>query len=359
MSTEMSVYRYQYSAQARSLDESSKEKVVQNIHLSTNEEVQLRGPGGHKTRTLEIDKDGLLYVQVGSADNVDETPLRTHIRRFNLSSIPPGGLDWYTGEVVAYGLRNTVAMKFDQNGDFWGVDMGADNLARKDIGLDYNNGPAEEFHKFDLKNNMGGFYGYPWCFSHFNGTEAPLTIPAVQYAWPIANDKEHDDAWCQNPKNNIPATLGLQPHGASLGMAFSAGKMFDASSAFVALHGSWNKDEPDGYKVIQIPIKDGMPTEVKDFLKSTTDDPTKWKVRPVDVTFGPDGAMYVTVDAKCSWMKMDAWNANMASCQKGVILRVQYAAACSSNSDCRFGTCHAVGPKRRLLFGGSARGVCK
>jgi glucose/arabinose dehydrogenase len=67
--------------------------------------------------------------------------------------------------------------------------------------------------------------------------------------------------------------------------------------AFAAEHGSWNRKKRTGYKVIRIPIKDGVPTgEYEDFMTGfVTADGDVWG-RPVGVTVGNDGSLYVTDD---------------------------------------------------------------
>ena len=55
----------------------------------------------------------------------------------------------------------------------------------------------------------------------------------------------------------------VQPHMASLQMTFySASGSFPASyygDAFVAEHGSWNRSQPVGYRVVFVPFRDGAP----------------------------------------------------------------------------------------------------
>ena len=52
-------------------------------------------------------------------------------------------IDFSLGEVFADGLRNEVGLAFDAHGVLWGVENGADNLVRDDIGGDvHNDNPA-------------------------------------------------------------------------------------------------------------------------------------------------------------------------------------------------------------------------
>ena len=72
--------------------------------------------------------------------------------------------------------------------------------------------------------------------------------------------------------------------------------MFPPES-FVALHGSWNRKQRTGYKVIRILMKDGRPTgEYEDFMTGFVIDDEKVWARPVGVTVGNDGALFVGED---------------------------------------------------------------
>src|SRR5690348_7934999 len=54
----------------------------------------------------------------------------------------------------------------------------------------------------------------------------------------------------------VPDVL-IQPHSAPLQIAFYTGSQFPADyrgSAFVALHGSWNRGVRTGYKIVRAPL---------------------------------------------------------------------------------------------------------
>jgi glucose/arabinose dehydrogenase len=87
-------------------------------------------------------------------------------------------------------------------------------------------------------------------------------------------------------------------------MAFYTGKQFPqeySNGAFAAEHGSWNRTRRTGYKVIYVPIKDGVPTgEYVDFMTGfVTPDGNVWG-RPVGVTVARDGSLFVSDDASDS-----------------------------------------------------------
>ena len=59
----------------------------------------------------------------------------------------------------------------------------------------------------------------------------------------------------------LPDVL-FQSHSAPLGLVFYDGDHFPADyrgDAFVALHGSWNRSVPTGYKIVRIRFENGRP----------------------------------------------------------------------------------------------------
>jgi glucose/arabinose dehydrogenase len=99
----------------------------------------------------------------------------------------------------------------------------------------------------------------------------------------------------------------VQPHMASLEMVFytatgpSAFPAKFAGDAFAAEHGSWNRANRAGYEVIRIPMRDGHADgSYEDFLTGfLTPDGQVWG-RPVGVTVGKDGSLFVTDDGSRS-----------------------------------------------------------
>uniref|UniRef100_A0A7S1FWQ0 Pyrroloquinoline quinone-dependent pyranose dehydrogenase beta-propeller domain-containing protein n=1 Tax=Corethron hystrix TaxID=216773 RepID=A0A7S1FWQ0_9STRA len=130
------------------------------------------------------------------------------------------------------------------------------------------------------------------------------------------NDGTHDDDWCR--ANTSPPALSMQGHSAPLGITFynakkdidpsctsdndNIGGGFPASmdgDAFVAFHGSWNRNIPTGYKVVRIPMKNGLPSveEPLDFFCHGGNN-AKWSsgLRPVDVKFDTCNRLLVSSD---------------------------------------------------------------
>ena len=98
----------------------------------------------------------------------------------------------------------------------------------------------------------GGFYGWPWYY-----------IGAHQ-------DPHHQGKHPELKDKVIVPDVLLQAHSASLGMAIYTGEQFPAEYrqvAFAAEHGSWNRAQRTGYKVISVPLRESKATgEYVDFM---------------------------------------------------------------------------------------------
>ena len=133
----------------------------------------------------------------------------------------------------------------------------------------------------------GGFYGWPWYYmGNFEDPRHAGERPDLA------------------GKAIVPDVLE-QAHSASLQMTFYTTSNGPAvfppqyqGDAFVAFHGSWNRATRTGYKIVRIPLKDGVPTgRYDDFLTGfVTTDRNVWG-RPVGVAVAHDGALLMTEDA--------------------------------------------------------------
>jgi glucose/arabinose dehydrogenase len=96
----------------------------------------------------------------------------------------------------------------------------------------------------------------------------------------------------------VPPALEIQAHSAPLGMAFYTGDQFPEEyrgDLFVALHGSWNRSERTGYKLIRVRVENGRPVGQEDFAHGWL---TGRRVtgRPVYPVVGPDGSLFLSDD---------------------------------------------------------------
>jgi glucose/arabinose dehydrogenase len=221
--------------------------------------------GGHTTRTVLFSPDWThLYVSVGSSCNVciEQDVRRAAIVRFN----PDGSGE----EVYARGLRNAVGLTFRPGTD----ELWATNNGRDWLGDDL---PPETVYVV----RRGDDAGWPRC--HSGRVEDPdFGRPGV----------------CDGV---VEPVVEIQAHSAPLGLTFYGGGQFPESyrgGLFVALHGSWNRSTPTGYKVVHVPIGDDGLGPVEDFVAGWLQpDGSQWG-RPVDVLGSADGSLLVSDDGQ-------------------------------------------------------------
>ncbi len=230
------------------------------------------GYNNHWTRNLIANSDNSkIFVSVGSGSNNAEHGMDNEIRRANILEINPDG----SGEkVYASGLRNPVGMGWAPGtSTLWAAVNERDELG-DGLVPDYLTSVKE-----------GGFYGWPYSYfgqhkdPRMKGAGAGIVAKAI-----------------------VP-DVSLEPHTASLGLAFYNKNVFPAKyqgGAFIGQHGSWNSSKLVGYKVVFVPFKNGKPTgNPEDFLTGFIADETSGKVygRPVGVAVLNNGALLVADDA--------------------------------------------------------------
>ncbi len=218
--------------------------------------------GNHWTRTVRFGPDGWLYVSIGSSCNVclEEDERRAAILRFR-----PDGSE---GAIHASGLRNSVGFDWQPGTDaLYATDNGRDLL-----GDDF---PPEELNRIEA----GGFYGWPFA----NGDRVP--------------DPDFGPGREDEIASSLAPAYGFRAHNAPLGITFVRGEAPDGleGAALVALHGSWNRSEKDGYKVVSLHWDDDGRIEERDFATGFLEDEDVIG-RPVDVAQGPSGGFYISDD---------------------------------------------------------------
>ena len=226
-------------------------------------------PGQHSSRTIAFLPDGRLLISAGSTCNVceEEDPRRAAITVYD----SPVGQDQLTGEqIYATGLRNAVGLAIHpETGAVWATNNGRDLLG-DDL-------PPETVYLVE----EGGNYGWPYCHS---GT---VVDPDFGFA-----------GACEQAGQPV---VTMQAHSAPLGLTFYTGDTFPAEyqgDLFVAFHGSWNRRVPTGYKIVRVPLDGSSPIgPVEDFATGwLNEDDYSSDGRPVDITVGADGALYVSDD---------------------------------------------------------------
>ncbi|MGC9399202.1 MAG: PQQ-dependent sugar dehydrogenase [Anaerolineae bacterium] len=220
--------------------------------------------GGHTTRTVLFSPDyEHLFVSIGSSCNVcvEEDARRATIMRY----APEGG----DGEVYVAGLRNAVGLTFRPGTE----ELWATNNGRDWMGDDQ---PPETVYRLV---EAGVDAGWPRC-----------------HAGRIIDPDFGAPGACEGV---LAPAMEMQAHSAPLGLTFYTGGQFPAAyrgDLFVAFHGSWNRTEPTGYKVVRIPLEAGQLREVEDFAVGWLRSDGSYWGRPVDVVTGSEGSLFVSDD---------------------------------------------------------------
>jgi glucose/arabinose dehydrogenase len=231
-------------------------------------------PGGpidhHWTKSLTVSPDGTrLYATVGSNSNITENGIEAEKNRASVWEI-----DRATGasRVFAGGLRNPNSPNFyPGTNTLWVVVNERDELGPHLV-PDYLTSVKD-----------GGFYGWPYSYwgQHLDPRVRPQRPDLVARA--------------------IKPDYALGSHVAALGLTFYTGNAFPAryrGGAFIGEHGSWDRYDPSGYKVVFVPFANGRPSgQAADFVTGFLDT-RKGKSfgRPVGVAVDKTGALLIADD---------------------------------------------------------------
>ncbi len=215
----------------------------------------------HGWKYLRFGPDNHLYVPIGIPCNICDEKGFGEIRHMN-----PDGSDMVT---YARGVRNSVGLAFHpENGELWFTDNGRDHLGDDLPADELNHAPQKDMH-----------FGIPYCHQgDLPDEEFGQGKNCADYTAPVAK---------------------LDPHGAALGLAFYTGSMFPAeykNRLFIAQHGSWNRSEKIGYRVLVLDVDaDGTVLSHEVFASGWLQGEEAWG-RPNDVFVMPDGALLVSDD---------------------------------------------------------------
>jgi glucose/arabinose dehydrogenase len=223
----------------------------------------LTGDGNHWRKTARVGPDGKLYVGQGSTCNVciEKDERRATVMRFEL--------DGSSGAIIATGVRNPYGFDWAP----WDSSLYATENSRDLLGDDI---PPDELNRIV----DGGFYGWPFV----HGRDVI--------------DPEFGPAGAARIAQSLAPAHEFRAHNAPLGIRFL--KHADRPSGFeraalVALHGSWNRTEPDGYKVVSLHWNENGVIDERPFLDGFRGE-AGLIGRPVDVAEATDGSIYVSDD---------------------------------------------------------------
>lgn len=230
-------------------------------------------PGGpidhHWTKSLLASRDGsFLYVGVGSNSNVGENGMEAEKNRAAIWEVERSS---GRSRVFAEGLRNPNSMSWEpESGAMWTVVNERDELG-PDLVPDYLTSVKD-----------GGFYGWPYSYygQHVDPRVEPQRPDLVQKAM-------------------VP-DYALSSHVAPLGLAFYTASSLPQKyhgGAFIGEHGSWDRQQFNGYKVVFVPFSVGRPSgKAEDVVTGFLDADGKARGRPVGVAVDKTGALLIADD---------------------------------------------------------------
>ena len=225
------------------------------------------GYNQHWTRNI-LFHDEKVYYTVGSDSNVDPEELpRASIQTFDL--------DGSNQQTYASGLRNPVGIAFNPvTNQLWASVNERDKLG--------DNLVPDYFTHVE----QSAFYGWPYAYLSASNVDPRREGEAPELV-----------------EKTVTPDILFQSHSAALGVVFYEGNMFPQTyqgDAFVAFHGSWNRSQGTGYKVVRVPFDErGQPEGgYEDFVTGWL---TKPKVpaawgRPVGVAVAADGSLLIAED---------------------------------------------------------------
>ncbi|WP_183429273.1 sorbosone dehydrogenase family protein [Mesorhizobium sp. RMAD-H1] len=231
-------------------------------------------PGGpinhHWTKSLVASPDGaLLYVGIGSNSNVGERGMEAEKNRAAILEVDRASGRW---RVFADGLRNPNGLTFEpQTRTLWAVINERDEIG-PNLPPDYLTSVRD-----------GGFYGWPYSYwgQHVDPRVHPPRPDLVEKA--------------------IVPDYALGAHVAALGLVFYTGTNLPEAyrgGAFIGEHGSWNRMQHSGYKVVFVPFANGRPNgRAQDVVTGFLNEDGEARGRPVGLAVDRTGALLIADDA--------------------------------------------------------------
>ena len=218
----------------------------------------------HGWKYIAFGPDDKLYVPVGAPCNVCES----EDEMFNtITRMDPDGSNV---EIVHTGVRNTVGFDWHpKTNELFFTDNGRDWMGDDSPNCELNHATKDGMH-----------FGFPYCH------EGEILDPK------LGEGKDCNDY--------TPPVQKLGAHTAPLGIEFYEGKMFPSkykNQAFVALHGSWNREKKSGYEIVLVNFEDNKAVKTTTFISGWLNNETDevWG-RPVDLEELPDGSLLISDD---------------------------------------------------------------
>ncbi|MHC5778641.1 PQQ-dependent sugar dehydrogenase [Nostoc sp.] len=260
---------------------------------------ELKGAYGHELKNIAVDTNHKLYVSIAStcnacvADTVSN-PRRGAIYQYNADGSNP--------RLFAQGFRNAEGLAFvPGTNDLWVAVNNRDNIAYpfKDATNNYgkvvpsyvDNHPPEEFTRV----RDGGNYGWPFCNPNPDTSNR-------SYYMPFDRDYQFNADGHVNCNAMDKIIRGIQAHSAPLGLTFLQNTKFPSlysTGVLVGLHGSWNRQQRTGYKIVYFPWDNTakIPGDQIDLVTGWVIPGTQdfWG-RPVDTAVDQQGNLLISDD---------------------------------------------------------------
>lgn len=234
-------------------------------------DLPISGINMHWGKNLLANEDGSkIYISVGSATNIADQGMDDELLRANILEVNPDG----TGlRVYASGLRNPMGMDWAPGTNTLYTVVVERDLLGDELVPDYFT---------SVKEN--GFYGWPYAYFGQN------------------IDKRVDEPHNDLVAKSIVPDVAMGAHTTCMGLTFYTGNAFPAkyrNGAFITQHGSWNRKQLAGFKVVYVPFTNGKPSGApEDFLTGFIVEEGKDEVhgRPLGIAMMNDGSLLVTDD---------------------------------------------------------------
>jgi glucose/arabinose dehydrogenase len=270
---------------------------------------QLPEQQSHAAKSLALDGQGNLYVNVGAPSNScqvdDRTPespgqdpcplLERHggIWQFDATATDQTQTD--DGNRFATGMRNMVALDWNpMSNNLFGAQHGRDQLAQNwDFSaLESAVLPAEEVFRINEGNDFG------WPYTYYDQVRKQRVL-APEYGGDgetVGRASEFDDP-----------ILAFPGHWAPNDLVFYDGDQLPAryqGGMFIAWHGSWNRGPlpQGGYRITYTPFDSNQPVKLTETFANgfkgaeRLESPGSAEYRPTGLAVGPDGSLYISDD---------------------------------------------------------------
>lgn len=301
-SSDKEVFRYKINEKDGKVDTASEQKIITGL-VAANQ---------HQTKSLALDNDGNIYVNIGAPSNCcqvqdrlkgspgqDPCPILEKAGGIWQFKADKTNQSYAEGVRYATGIRNVMGLDWNnQVNELYAMQHGRDMLFQfwpemftQKEGAE---NPAEELFKI----TKGADCGWPYCY-YDNDKQQKLNCPEY------GGDRKKDDRCADKTKSIMQFPGHLAPNA----LLFYTGNNFPPkykNGAFIAFHGSWNRaPEPQaGFFVVFVPFKDGMPSGKWEVFADGFSgfkagaSTGKAQYRPCGLAQGPDGSLYISDDNK-------------------------------------------------------------